>query len=153
MLNVPDKPLKKCEIYLKDIHGQLFIATIKLDFLDWSEDGGRRTECRIILRWLDNEIDCVDWNWFESLKRVREHLAVQNLCLMCYGASRNIVVTGMLINMGLGMKVYKGVQLGEFPCLNQLVNLFGSGEDVEPISVEEQEKFQREWAASLRPTK
>ena len=153
MSTIPEKPLEQREIYLKDIHGQLFLATIELDCLDWNENGRRRTECRIILRWLDNEIDCVDWNFFESLKRVREHLAVQNLCLMCYGASRNIVVTGMLINMGLGMKVYKGAQLGEFPRLNQLVNLFASGEDVEPISVEGQEKFQREWATSVLAAK
>ncbi len=47
----------------------------------------------------------------------------------------------------------KEAQLGHFPRLNQLVNIFASGEDVEPVSVEVQEKFQREWAKSIRQKK
>ena len=62
----------------------------------------------------------------------------------------NIVVTGMAIDMGLGMKIYKGGKLNTFPTRNQLVDLFAFGEDVEPVLVEEQEEFQREWTESVK---
>ncbi len=150
MPNIPENSLGQRKISLKNMQGKLLLATVDLGCRDWNEDGRRRTECRITLRWAEDEVECVDWNFFESLKRVREQLAVLGLYPVCYGASRNIVITGMAIDMGLGMRIYKGAKLNTFPTRNQLVHLFESGEDVEPVSVEEQEEFRREWVESLR---
>lgn len=128
-----------------------FIASnIRLGCLDWNEGGRRRTKCRVTLKWADSEVNCVDWNFFESFKQVRQQLVSLSLYPLCYGASRNIVITGMAIDMSLGMKIYKGVKLNTFPTRNQLVSLFDSGDDVEPVSVEEQVEFQREWVKSVR---
>ncbi len=149
MADVPERSFGQREICLRNIHGQLLPATVDLGCRDWQENG-RRTDCRITLKWTGGEIECVDWNFFESFKRVREKLAALSLYPMCYGASLNIVVTGMAIDMGLGMKIYKGGKLNTFPTRNQLVDLFAFGEDVEPVLVEEQEEFQREWTESVK---
>jgi hypothetical protein len=149
MLDVLEKPLGQYKISLKNDDGQLFLATVELGCRDWNDDKGRRTECRITLRWIGGEIECIDWNFFESFKRVREQLALQYLYPMCYGASRNVVITGMAADMGLGMKVYK-VEINNSFNLGQLVHIFASGKDVEPVSVMVQEDFQREWVKSRR---
>jgi hypothetical protein len=55
---------------------------------------------------------------------------------MCYGASQKVVITGMAAEMGLGLKIYKA-EIGIFPSPKQLVSIFDSGEDVEPVDVEQ----------------
>ncbi len=147
---ISERELGSRQIQLKHIDGQLLEATVALGCRDWTENQKRNTECRITLKWVDGEIQCVAFNFFESFKLVRKRLALEALYPMCYGSNRNIVVTGMAIDMGLGLKIYKGVKLGSFPTRKQLVSLFASGEDIEPVSVEEQEEFQRQWAESLR---
>lgn len=150
MLDIPEKSLGQREVYLKDAHGHLLSAIVDLGCRDWNEAGSRRTECRITLKWADREVNQVDGDFFKSLKRVRKQLALLGLHPLCYGASRNIVITGMAIDMSLGMKIYKEVKLNTFPTRAQLVGLFDSGNDIEPVSVEEQEEFQREWVKSVR---
>jgi hypothetical protein len=147
MPSVPEKPLGQREIFLIDASGQMLPAAVELGCRDWTDDR-RHTECRIKLRWAGGEIQCIDWHFFEAFKRVREQLALQYLYPMCYGASRKIVITGMGVDMGLGLKVYKA-EIGRFPSRNQLVYIFDSGEDVDPVSVEVQQEFQREWRESV----
>lgn len=149
MLDIPEKSLGQREVYLKDAHGHLLLAIVDLGCPDWNEDGRRLTECRITLKWADSEVSQVDGNFFESLKRVRKQLALLGLYPLCYGASCNVVITGMAIDMSLVMKIYKEVKLNTFPTRNQLVGLFDFGDDVEPVSVEEQEEFQRKWVKSV----
>lgn len=148
MSNVPEKSLGEREIFLRNASGQLLPASVELGYRDWT-DNGRHTECRIKLRWASGEIQCMDWNFFESFKQVRKQLALQSLYPMCYGASRKIVITGMAADMGLGLKVYKA-EIGNFPSRNQLVYIFDTSDDICPVSVEEQQEFQREWAESIR---
>ncbi|MBD2541390.1 hypothetical protein [Coleofasciculus sp. FACHB-SPT36] len=147
MSSVPEKPLGQREIFLIDASGQLLPAVVELSCQDWTDDR-RHMECRIKLRWVGGEIQCIDWNFFEAFKRVREQLALQYLYPMCYGASREIVITGMAADMGLGLKVYKA-EIGSFPSRNQLVDIFNSGEDVDPVAVEVQQEFQRKWGESV----
>ena len=92
--------------------------------------------------------ECIDSIFWTSFKRVREQLAKINLYPMCYGASQKVVITGMAADMGLGLKVYKA-EIGTFPSRKQLVSIFDFGEDVEPVAVEVQEEFQRQWAQSI----
>jgi hypothetical protein len=131
------------------VSGQFFPAIVELGCRDWTDDR-RHTECRITLKCASGEIECTDWNFFESFKRVREQLALRELYPICYGASCNVVITGMAADMGLGMKVYKVDINSTFsnPDQLKLVHIFATGEDVNPVSVEVQEKFQREWVES-----
>jgi hypothetical protein len=149
MSSVPEKQFTQREITLKDTSGNALPAIVEYGCRDWTEDGCRHTECRIALKWDGGEIKGIDWHFFESFRRVREQLALQDLYPVCYGASRQIVVTGMAIDMGLGLKVYKA-QLGCFLGRNQLVHIFDSGTDVEPVSVEAQQEFQHEWVRSVK---
>ena len=48
----------------------------------------------------------------------------------------------------LGLKVYKA-EIGSFPSSKQLVSIFDYGEDFEPVTLEVQEEFQRQWAQSM----
>ena len=136
------------DILLRDEEGNLLSARVELGCKDWTEDNRRHTECRIKLLWSGGEIECIDFIFWESFKRVREQLAKINLYPMCYGASQKVVITGMAADMGLGLKVYKA-EIGTFPSRKQLVSIFDFGEDVEPVSVEVQEAFQRQWARSI----
>ncbi|MBD2454325.1 hypothetical protein H6G80_09565 [Nostoc sp. FACHB-87] len=149
MSNVNEKPLGQYHIFLQNSDGQLFPASVELGCRDWNDDRGRHTECRIKLKWDDGEIECIEGIFFVAFKRVREQLALRYLYPMCYGASRKIIITGMAADMALGLKVYKA-EIGSFPSRSQLVHIFASGEDVEPVSVEEQEEFQRQWVESVR---
>jgi hypothetical protein len=148
MSTVPEKPFGQYEIFLKHADSQLLRAIVELGCRDWT-DSRRHTECRILLRWIGAEIECIDCNFFESFKRVREQLAQQCLSPICYGASRKIFITGMAADMGFGMKVYRA-EIGSSLSRSQLVNIFSSGEDIEPVSVEVQQEFQREWVESMR---
>lgn len=143
MSKVPEQDFGEHQISLRDINGDSMSATIELGCRDWSEDGGRRTECRINLQWSGGEIEEIDWHFFESFKRVREKLASYHLLPICYGASRRIVLSGMSIDMSLGLTAYKVGQDGQI--CRPTVHIFDSGDDVEPVSVESQEQFQDEW--------
>ncbi|EAZ91755.1 hypothetical protein [Crocosphaera chwakensis] len=148
MPNILEKSLSHRDILLRDEEGNLLSARVELSCKDWTEDNRRRTECRIKLLWAGGKIECIDFIFWESFKRVREQLAKINLYPMCYGASRKVVMTGMAVDMGLGLKIYKA-EIGIFPSRQHLVSIFDFGEDVEPVDVEVQEEFQRRWAKSM----
>jgi hypothetical protein len=122
---------------------QWLVAKVELGCRDWIDNGRRHTECRIKLWWTEGEIEETDWNFFEAFKRVRERLALYNLLPMCYGASRKVLLSGMLIDIGLGLEVYKVAESGQpYP---ETVYIFDNGDDVEPVSVQVQGRFQNEW--------
>ncbi|WP_055075132.1 hypothetical protein [Pseudanabaena sp. 'Roaring Creek'] len=131
------------EIMLRDEDGNLLPASIDTGSRDWTDTDGRHTDCLIKLSWAGGVIEETDWNYFASFKKVRKRLATHSLLPMCYGASRRVILTGMAVDMGLGQKIWRVNQDDEM--YHPLVGIFKTGEDVEPVSVEEQEKFQAEW--------
>ncbi len=147
MSNIAEHAVGQYEIQLRDADGHLFPATVELGCRDWSEDSGRRTECRIKLQWAGGVVEETEWHFFESFKRVREQLALQNLLPMCYGATRKIILTGMGIDMALGRKAYRVGEDGQL--IRPTVDIFKTGDDVEPVSVKDQESFQDEWRKSF----
>lgn len=149
-MNISERSFGGHKIYLKDVKGQLLEAKVDLYCKDWTENKKRYTQCRIILKWSDNQIECIEGNFFSAFNRIREQLERLDIYPICYAANRNIVVTGMAIEMSLGLKIYKDVKLGIFPARNQLVDIFKTDQDVEPVTVKEQKKFQREWVQSLK---
>ena len=146
--DVLEKSFGSRQILLRDKEVQLLPATVELGVKDWSENNQRYTECRIKLTWSGGEVECIAGIFFECFKRVREKLAKQGIYPLCYGASRKVVITGMAAEMGLGLKVYKA-EIGSFPSRKQLVSIFDYGEDIESVTVEVQEKFQRQWVRSM----
>ncbi|MCF4970022.1 hypothetical protein CV014_24340 [Nostoc sp. CMAA1605] len=136
------------DILLKNSSYHLFPASVELACRDWNDNRGRHTDCRILMKWANGEIECIDCHFFGALKLIRRKLALQDIYPICYGASRKIIVTGMALEMGLGLKVYKA-KIGSYPTRRDLVRIFDTGEDVEPVTVEVQEEFQRQWVESI----
>ncbi len=130
------------KIVLRDALGALLPAMVELVDIAYGK-------YQLTLRWAGGELQSMEGDYFEAFCRIREQLAEQKLMPMCYGASRQIVISGMGRDMAAGLRVYK-VQLGEQAQIKDLVDLFETGEDVEPVSVAEQEAFQKQWYASLR---
>lgn len=150
MSNIPEKNFGQYELSLRDINGAIISASVDCGCRDWTVDKKRNVECRINLKWDDQEIECTTGDFFSCLKQVRKQLAVLGIYPVCYGASRQTIVTGMAVDMGLGMRAYKNTELGCWPNRFQVVNIFSTGDDVEPVSVDEQEKYKLEWIQSMR---
>jgi hypothetical protein len=85
---------------------------------------------------------------FEAFCRVREELESRGWLPLCYGASRNVYPSGMCRDMGGGTVAYKLI-MGQLARLEDLVEIFDTGPDVEPATVNEQYKYWRTWLASL----
>jgi hypothetical protein len=137
------------DLSLVDATGRVIPANAEADCRDWTEDGFRKTEVRLVIRWAAGEAVEVDWNYFAALCRVREHLAALGLTPRCYGACRNLVLSGMCLDMALGAKGYLA-RLGQPTRLSDLVSIFETGPDMELVSVAEQEEFKRAWLRSLK---
>lgn len=130
------------EIMLRDERGSLLPATVELVDIAYGK-------YQLTLRWAGGELQRTDGDYFEAFCRIRERLEEQGLLPMCYGASRRIVISGMGRDMAAGLRVYK-VKLGKQAQIKDLVDLFATDDDVEPVSVVEQQAFQEQWYASLR---
>ncbi len=132
-------------IFLRQSNSDLLLAQVELGCRDWNDESGRNTECRIRLIWKDSEIEAIDWNFFKAFQSIRQDLASLELLPICYGASRRIVISGMQMDWDLGLSAYRVNEDGAI--IEEMVCLFDNGDDVEPVSVEVQEKFQDEWTA------
>ena len=88
-------------------------------------------------------------DYFAALVLIRQDLEADGWLLSCYGASRNVYASGMARDMGLGLKAYK-MRLGEHVGRDDLVEIFRTGPDVEPATVDEQQAFWKEWLATCR---
>jgi hypothetical protein len=85
-------------------------------------------------------------DFFEALCRVREQLELSGRRLLCYGASLDVFPSGMTRDMDAGLLAYRlkvGVKSGP----EDLVDLLGSGPDIQPATVKEQETYCRSLLA------
>lgn len=89
-----------------------------------------------------------DENFFAAMIAIRKELEVENLLLNCYGASKQVYPSGMALNMGYGRKAYK-LQLGQQAKTADLVDIFETADDVEPVTIEEQQSFYQKWLKSI----
>jgi len=126
------------------VTGEVQLATVALEHRYWTEGEVCKTQAQVTLRWSDGEVSGVDWHFFEALCRVRESLAAYRLTPRCYGACRNLIVSGMAADMGRGLKGYL-VRLGEPAKLSDLVRIFESGPAMDLVTVAEQREFKRTW--------
>jgi len=94
---------------------------------------------------IDEESTSTDY--FEAFAEIRGRLAKRNIFPLCYGASRNIWPSAVGRGMGQGLKAYKLQGFG-IPA-KEIVNIFSTGPDIEPVPPEEQRIFAKEWLNSL----
>jgi len=112
------------------------------------EVGTDEPVCRLELSFNDSHVLGSGPDFFEALLSVRRQIELKGLLLSVYGASRNVWPSGMSRKMGLGVKAYKMTK-GKQALTRDLVNIFATGSDVEPVTIAEQEQFKNEWFASL----
>lgn len=135
------------EIQLSDLKGAGFPAILECESRHWDEGGFSHRVCRITLRYGTEKIEASDRDYFEAFCRVREQLEIVGLIPMCYGASRNVFPSGMCRDMGGGLQAYR-MKMGSRARREDLVSIFDSGADVDPVSVARQKEFFDEWLES-----
>ncbi len=136
------------DLSLVDAAGRIVPATAEADCWDRTEGGFRKTDIRLVVRWSAGQAEGSDWNYFAALCRVREQLTPLGLVPHCYGACRNLVLSGMCLDMALGGKGYLA-RLGQRTKLSDLVSIFAAGPDMDLTTVAEQDEFKRQWLRSL----
>lgn len=135
-------------IELVDRAGARIPATVTLGCDERMVDGFDPSEFVVTVRWAGGEQKGRGFDAFVALAAVREQLEPLGLRPACYGACRNLVVSGMASQMGGGVKGYL-VSLGRPSRTADLVGIFDSDPSVEPVSVADQDEFREAWMRSL----
>ncbi len=105
-----------------------------------------RNDARLFLKYGDETLVGQANDYWDAFREIRRQLAKQGLVPLCYGASRNVWPSGMSRDMAAGLKAYK-VMLG-IPG-GQLVDIFSTGPDIDPVGLAEQEEFHVQWFNSI----
>lgn len=100
------------------------------------------------IQWADQAVSEIGHDAFAALCAAREQLSAFGLTPRCYGACRNLVVSGMASEMSGGLKGYL-VQIGRRSTMKDLVRILEAGPDMDLATVSEQEAFRLEWLRSL----
>lgn len=139
------------EIQLSGRAGKLIPAALNCEAKYWNEGRFSRRLCRIILRFEGSELESGDEDFFAAFCRMREQLEKVGLTPLCYGASRNVYPSGMCRDMGDGLVAYR-MRIGRHVGEDDLVSIFDSGPDVDPVSVEAQQEFFNRWLLIPTPS-
>lgn len=83
---------------------------------------------------------------FDALKEMRKWFETKECLLLCAGARRDVYPSGMARSMGSARKAYVH-EMGK--PTSHLVDIFEPAEADQIGTVDEQEKFRREWISSL----
>lgn len=105
--------------------------------------------CKLTCAYRGKTIEAEAPDFFEALCLIRRLLEPEGLIPFCYGASLNVYPSGMARDMGAGLKAYR-LKKGAHARMADLVEVFTTGPDVIPASVDAQETFWREWLATPR---
>lgn len=116
------------------------IAAVAVD--DDSED------CRIVLTFAGKSFAATAEDFFESFCCIRNQLESIGLKPNCYAADLRSFPSGMSRSMGGGLKLYR-LTLGTHARTSDLVHMFDSDENVEPVTVSDQRQFFETWLESL----
>ena len=112
------------------------------------EQGLPHHQCRLQLQFAGRDVVGEASDYFEAMCRIREQLESTGWRPICYGASRNVYPSGMGRDMGRGLKAYR-MQLGQLTKRSDLVRIFETGPDVDPVSVAVQRAFWKDWMKSI----
>jgi len=124
--------------------GEKRTATLSCHRHFWNEGSYDRRECTIQLRAEGFDIHSTAHDFFEAFCGIRDQLAAHDFYPLCYGASRCVYPSGMLRDMVSGLTAYK-LQMGKSAGLEDHVDIFETGPDVEVVTVAAQRAFWSEW--------
>lgn len=103
--------------------------------------------CRILFLLRDYSVTVEAENYFFALLELRKKLEVQNIKILCKGASRNVYPSPMILSMGEATKAYQ-LTMGKQARMSDLVNIFEPCEVDEYATIEEQLIFYNDWLRS-----
>jgi hypothetical protein len=136
---------RECEIKLVDRKGGGHGARISLELIRSPdatvETPGEERLCRVTLRWSGGEVVGQARDYFTAFCRIREQLEPSGVLPHCYAASRKVILRGIDQDLGAGLMVYRA-EIGQNLDDSDRVDIFASGPDVQPATVEEQRAFQ-----------
>lgn len=135
------------QVELTDSQGMRYPVTLMCEATYWREGEFSKRNCTISMAIRGKQISCSDRDFFEAFCRVREGLENEGLIPLCYGASRNVFPSGMLRDMADGLRAYRLV-MGQRVRRGDGVSIFDMGPDIEPVSVQVQAEFYRQWIES-----
>lgn len=106
-------------------------------------------QCRLTLECPMGKITAEARDFWKAMCRIRQELETKGWRPVCYGASRNVCASSMVVEWGKGLRVYK-VELGRTAVITDLVCIFDTAPDLQPVSVGEQMQFAWQWLESIR---
>ena len=86
--------------------------------------------------------------FWEALTKLRIDLEKENILIACFGSCANVYPSPMILNMGEGRQAYRLTHREQAKKKN-LVDIFESDNDVQPVTVKEQENYYSKWLTSL----
>lgn len=98
------------------------------------------SECQIDMDYRGITIRAIDKNFFHAFCQIRTRLEQDGLYPICYGASLNVYPSSSLIEESGGLIAYR-LPKDSMPIGDDIVDIFSSGLDVIPVSVEEQKAY------------
>lgn len=104
----------------------------------------RDSDCRVRIILNGESYEAVDSDFFTSFQQARAPFEAAGSRFLCYGASLGVWPSGMARDMGAGLKAYR-LREDRPPTMEDLVDIFGSGDDVRPCTVGEQSAFADRW--------
>lgn len=137
------------EIVLMDQSGQHFTGRVTCE-LQWiSTAETQRRLCAARLSFNLQEFVGTGADYFSAFQEVRRQLEPLNIRALCYGACRNVYPSGMLRDMGAGLRAYK-LSFGKKPERSDTVEIFDNGPDMDIGSVDDQDRFYNQWLSSFQ---
>lgn len=88
-------------------------------------------------------------NFFQALIEIRLVLEKKNIFIQCNGASKCLYPSPMQLSMGVGRRAYINA-LGKQAKNEDIVDIFDKNDDLEFVSIKEQEEFHQRWIQSFR---
>jgi hypothetical protein len=85
---------------------------------------------------------------FAAFAQIRIALRNEGATALCYASSKNVFPSPMSRSMGGGLKAYR-LTSGKQALKQDLVCIFDTGPDIEPVSPTEQQAFFDSWLRSL----
>src|SRR5262249_42713764 len=104
-------------------------------------------QCRLTLRYSGGEITAEATDFFEAMCQIRKELESQGLRPVCFGCCKNVYPSSMCRGMGKGLKAYKQ-ELGRRAMRTDLVMIFDTAPDIQPVTVDDQTEFHYQWLQS-----
>ncbi|MEH7515070.1 hypothetical protein V7146_20325 [Gottfriedia acidiceleris] len=90
----------------------------------------------------------INENFFDALLMLRQDLEEMNIQINCNGAALDVYPSPMSLSMGNGRLAYK-LQTGKQAKSEDLVELFDCDFNLNFVSIDEQQRFYKEWLNSL----